>query len=73
MSISAEAVRFDENSMWVELSDGRPLAFHWRGFRVCAKPNQRIFNNMSCHRMAFIGMHSTRMFQSQACLQGREI
>ena len=25
MSISAEAVRFDEDSMWVHLSDGRTL------------------------------------------------
>lgn len=26
MTISAKAVRFDENSMWVDLSDGRIIA-----------------------------------------------
>jgi hypothetical protein len=43
MSISATAVRFDEHSMWVELSDGRtlgvPLAWFPRLLR--ATPEQR--------------------------------
>lgn len=43
MSISAEAVRFDEDVMWVELSDGRtigvPLAWFPRLLR--AAPAER--------------------------------
>ena len=43
MSISPKAVKFDDNSMWVELSDGRvlgvPLAWFPRLLR--AKPEQR--------------------------------
>ena len=43
MSISPKTVRFDENSMWVELSDGRvlgvPLA--WFPRLLQAKPEQR--------------------------------
>ncbi|MBL8589638.1 MAG: DUF2442 domain-containing protein [Methylobacteriaceae bacterium] len=43
MSISAESVRFDEDSMWVSLSDGRtigvPLA--WFPKLLAATPTQR--------------------------------
>lgn len=43
MSISAKSVRFDDNSMWVELSDGRtigiPLA--WFPRLLHATPEQR--------------------------------
>ena len=43
MNTSAKAVRFDENSMWVDLSDGRtigvPLA--WFPRLLHAKPEQR--------------------------------
>jgi len=43
MSISPTAVRFDEHTMWVELTDGRtlgvPLAWFPRLLR--ASPNQR--------------------------------
>jgi Protein of unknown function (DUF2442) len=41
MNISPKAVRFDENSMWVELSDGRsisvPLAWFPRLLNASAK------------------------------------
>jgi hypothetical protein len=43
MSISPKALRFDENNMWVELTDGRtvgvPLAWFPRLFH--ASPEQR--------------------------------
>ncbi len=43
MTISPKALRFDENSMWVELSDGRtvgvPLA--WFPRLLHASPEQR--------------------------------
>lgn len=43
MSISAEAVRFDDHTMWVELADGRtvdvPLA--WFPRLLHATPEQR--------------------------------
>ena len=54
MSISPKALRFDENSMWVELSDGRtigvPLA--WFPRLLHASPEQREAYELS-HR----GMH----------------
>jgi len=34
MNISAKAVRFDDDSMWVELSDGRTIGVPYHGFRV---------------------------------------
>ena len=44
MSISAKSLRFDDNSLWVELSDGRvigvPLAWFPRLLR--ATPQQRL-------------------------------
>ncbi|MDD5329279.1 MAG: DUF2442 domain-containing protein [Sulfuricella sp.] len=44
MSTSAKSVRFDDNSMWVDLSDGRviavPLAWFPRLLR--ATPDQRL-------------------------------
>ena len=43
MNISAKSVKFDDNSMWLELSDGRvigvPLA--WFPRLLEAKPEQR--------------------------------
>lgn len=49
MSISPKAVKFDENSMWVELSDGRnisvPLA--WFPRLLQASPKQRLNFEMS--------------------------
>ena len=43
MSISAKSVRFDDNSMWVELSDGRTLGIPlvWFPRLLHAKPVQR--------------------------------
>ena len=29
MNTSAKSVKFDDNNMWVELSDGRTLGIHW--------------------------------------------
>jgi Protein of unknown function (DUF2442) len=44
MSISPTAVRFDENTMWVELSDGRtlgvPLAWFPRLLKATASQRQ---------------------------------
>jgi len=43
MSISAKSVRFDENSMWVDLSDGRVIAvpLAWFPRLLHATPEQR--------------------------------
>lgn len=43
MSISAESVRFDEYSLWVELSDGRTLGvpLAWFPRLLSATPEQR--------------------------------
>ena len=42
MSISAKNVRFDDNSMWVDLSDGRTLGvpLAWFPKLLAAKPEQ---------------------------------
>ncbi|HTO80120.1 MAG TPA: DUF2442 domain-containing protein [Methylocystis sp.] len=44
MSISAESLRFDEDSMWVELSDGRTLGvpLAWFPRLLHASPSQRL-------------------------------
>jgi hypothetical protein len=46
MSISPTGVRFDENTMWVELSDGRtlgvPLAWFPRLLKATASQRQRV-------------------------------
>ena len=43
MSASAKSVRFDENSMWVDLSDGRVIAvpLAWFPRLMHATPQQR--------------------------------
>ncbi len=43
MNISAAKVRFDEHSMWVDLSDGRTIGvpFAWFPRLLNAKPSQR--------------------------------
>lgn len=43
MNTSAKSVRFDDNSMWVELSDGRTLGIPlaWFPRLLHAKPEQR--------------------------------
>jgi hypothetical protein len=46
MSISATVVRFDEHTMWVDLTDGRtlgvPLAWFPRLLRANAEARQRV-------------------------------
>lgn len=53
MSISPKSLRFDENNMWVELTDGRtvgvPLAWFPRLFH--ATPEQREDYELSCRGM----------------------
>jgi len=34
MSTSPKSVRFDADTMWVELDDGRTLGCLWRGFHA---------------------------------------
>ena len=43
MSISAKSLRFDENSMWVDLTDGRSLGIPlaWFPRLLAATPEQR--------------------------------
>ena len=47
MTISATAVRFDEHSMWVDLSDGRtigvPLAWFPRLLRATPAERERVW------------------------------
>jgi Protein of unknown function (DUF2442) len=47
ISVSATAVRFDEDQMWVELNDGRtlgiPLAWYPRLFRGTADLREKFF------------------------------
>ena len=54
MTISATAVRFDEHTMWVELSDGRtlgvPLAWFPRLLHASADARQRV-------EISRIGLH----------------
>jgi hypothetical protein len=54
MNISAENVRFDDASMWVDLSDGRtigvPLA--WFPRLLGASPNQR-----AAFKLSPLGIH----------------
>jgi len=37
MKVSAKAVRFDEDSMWVDLTDGRTIGVPYAWFRQAAK------------------------------------
>ncbi len=54
MTISATAVRFDEHTMWVELSDGRtlgvPLAWFPRLLRASPEKRDRV-------EISRIGLH----------------
>jgi Protein of unknown function (DUF2442) len=58
MSISPKSVRFDENSMWVELSDGRsisvPLA--WFPRLLKASPKQRLEFELSLSGIHWQGL-----------------
>ncbi len=54
MSTSAKSVRFDDNSMWVDLSDGRviavPLAWFPRLLHATPEQRQRV-------EISFKGLH----------------
>ena len=54
MTISATAVRFDENTMWVDLTDGRtlgvPLAWFPRLFNATPAQRERV-------EMSHTGLH----------------
>jgi hypothetical protein len=54
MSISATAVRFDEDNMWVELTDGRTLGvpLAWFPRLLHATPAQR-----ACVELSRVGLH----------------
>jgi hypothetical protein len=54
MSISAKALRFDEDNMWVDLSDGRTLGvpLAWFPRLLGATPAQR-----KCYEISGIGLH----------------
>lgn len=70
MTISATGVRFDEHTMWVELTEGRtlgvPLAWFPRLLR--ATPAERA--QVESAALACTGKRSTRTFLSPACWQG---
>ena len=71
MSVSLEAMRFDEGVAWVELGDGRtmvvPLA--WFPHLLHASPVERESPTLS--RAARTGKRSTRTFQLPADRRGR--
>lgn len=54
MSTSAKSVRFDDNSMWVDLSDGRIIAvpLAWFPRLLHAAPEQR-----QCVEISLKGLH----------------
>ena len=51
MSTSAKSVRFDDDSMWVDLSDGRIIAvpLAWFPRLLHATPAEREQVEISCH------------------------
>ena len=54
MTISPMAVRFDEHTMWVDLTDGRtigvPLAWFPRLFKATAEQRERVeFSRLGLH------------------------
>jgi hypothetical protein len=53
MTISATAVRFDDHTMWVDLTDGPPWVFPWHGVRACCA---LIRLNATASRSAWIGL-----------------
>jgi hypothetical protein len=67
MNISAKSVKFDDNSMWVELSDGRALGvpLAWFPRLLHATPEQRQQYNLSMN-----GIHWDSLDEdiSVACL-----
>ena len=70
MDISARTVRFDDNSMWVELSDGRTIGvpYAWFPRLLNATPGQR--NEVESVDLGCIGTASTRTSQSLGCWRG---
>ena len=70
MSTSAKSVRFDDNSMWVELSDGRTLGIPlaWFPRLLHADPEHR--QNVNCRLTAFIGTSLMKIFRWPGLLAG---
>lgn len=65
MSISPTAVQFDDNTMWVDLSDGRTLGVPLAWFSpppVRASPEQRAQIELSP-----FGLHSDDLDEDIAC------
>ena len=71
MSISATAVRFDEHTMWVELTDGRTLGvpLAWFPRLLHATPAER--ERVELAASACIGNSSTRIFPSRPARRPR--
>ena len=63
MSTSAKSVRFDDNSMWVELSDGRTLGIPIAWFPRLMHANPEHRQNANCRLTAFIGTSLMRIFR----------
>ncbi|HHB83870.1 MAG TPA: DUF2442 domain-containing protein [Devosia sp.] len=71
MSISAESVKFDDNQMWVSLSDGRvigiPLAWFPKLMRASEKDRDAV-------EISAFGLHWTKLDEDisvQGLLAGR--
>ena len=54
MTISAKAVRFDDNSMWVDLSDGRTIGVPYAWFARLLNATQKQRERVEIGR---IGLH----------------
>ena len=71
MTISPTAVRFDEHTMWVDLTDGRtigvPLAWFPRLMRATPAQRDKVEIRLVS---ASIGKKSTRMFRLPGCSLG---
>ena len=55
MNISATAVRFDDGSMWVELSDGRTVGvpYAWFPRLLSATPRQREADLLQLEKLSY--------------------
>ena len=72
MTTSARAVRFDENSMWVDLSDGRVIAVPLARFPRLLHATREQREQVEFSRTGLHGRRLTRTFRSLACSRDSE-
>ena len=69
MDISAKAVRFDDDSMWVELSDGRTIGVPYAWFPRLLTQRRSSETRLKSAVLASTGRISTRTFRLPVCSQ----